>query len=71
MEYSLRVVVETTTTLNKASAGYTGSAIVGARELSSLSSELEGKLYHASSLSLLCSSEYSLSDESGGEESSN
>ena len=38
---------------------------------SSKSSESDGTLYHISSLSLVNLSERSLSDESGGEESSN
>jgi hypothetical protein len=41
----------------------------GAAELSSELSESDGKLYHVSSLSLVCLSEWS-SNELGGEESS-
>jgi hypothetical protein len=40
-------------------------------ELLSKSSEFNSKLYHISSLSLVYLLEYSLSKESGGEESSN
>ena len=47
-----------------------GNGRAGSAELSSESSESDGKLYHASSSSSVCSSERSLSDESGGEESS-
>ena len=52
--------------------GHMGSTKSGGLELSSLfsSSELVGKLYYASSSSSVCSLEYSLSDESGGDESS-
>jgi hypothetical protein len=42
----------------------------GAAELSSKSSESDGKLYYISSLSLLCLLECLLSDKLGGEKSS-
>jgi len=44
---------------------------LGAIELSSSSSKLEGILYQASSLSSVASSNSSKSEELGGEESSN
>jgi len=53
-------------------AGHMGSTKSGRLESSSSSSSSEsvGKLYHASSLSLVYLSECSSSDESGGDESS-
>jgi hypothetical protein len=52
--------------------GYMGSTKSGKLELLSLflSSELVGKLYHISSLSSVYLLEYSLSDELGGNKSS-
>jgi hypothetical protein len=50
--------------------GRIGRVKLGVTESSSSSNESEGTLYHASSSSSVCSSECSLSDELGGEESS-
>jgi hypothetical protein len=47
-----------------------GNRRAGSAKSSSKSSESDGKLYHVSSLSSVCLSEHSLSNESGGEESS-
>ena len=47
-----------------------GTGRAGSAKLSSESSESDGKLYYISSLSSVYSLEYSLSEESGREESS-
>jgi hypothetical protein len=68
---SLRVVIKTTISVD--SIGRTGSTKASSELKSSslsLSSKSVDKLYHASSSSLVYSSECSLSDESKGETSS-
>jgi hypothetical protein len=65
VECSLGPRVVSTKAVDEASNGRAGAV----KSLSE-SSESDGKLYYASSLSLVCSLEHSLSDESGGEESS-
>jgi hypothetical protein len=64
VEYSFRTAVETTRADDV--AGRIGRAKLSVIVLSSLSSELDGKLYYRSSLSSVCLLEYSLSNESGG-----
>jgi hypothetical protein len=66
VECSLGLRVASTKAVDKA-----GNRKASSAELLSESSESDGKLYHASSLSSVCSLERSLSEESGGEESSN
>ena len=68
MECSLGLIVEITRAVDKAGRG--GRTKASAVESLSRLSELEGKLYHILSLSLVYLSEYLLSDKSGGEESS-
>jgi hypothetical protein len=67
VEYSLGLRVVRIKVVND-EASNRGASVA---ELLSKSSESNSKLYHISSLSLVYLLEYSLSKESGGEESSN